>query len=479
MSLDSAALGLALRTRKSLRLNASRKPATLLVLGQSTEQGPVPLSDKAAYPNAFTSVRNPGFMQKRLIPVANRGGWWSRVYDDLWDWGYDLDIINGAVGGASILTHIVGMMQVRASSTAYYQRRASGINYPDLGDFGDLVQITNGVTRHFVVTGGRNRQLFNAPPFVSAVGAASYQDYVSFGQTSETSGSSLPDVSSVAVGGTITDGTLTLTRMDSSYYGTETTFYPGIDPAVNGGQPNWNLFGIMGERAAGYGWDPCGIIAHADRLAQSASPAEQRIVYFSNGQADLGNASATYQRACMMLANFFLRRGWIVALGNTIYSPASAGSTSANYQLQVDGVDVAVSALSASYPNKVYRGANLYAALGTSGAMGGQKCTGSVSGTTLTISAVQGSSGSGLAVGQKVWSGTTLVGVISALGSGTGGTGTYTLDRTATVGGGTTFISAGSGLQYDGVHQNGSVVAAGGDAIADSIKAFLPQRSVL
>lgn len=478
MSLDSAALGLALRTRKSLRLNATRKPATLLVLGQSTEQGPIPLSDKAAWPNAFQSTNNAGFMQKRLVPVANRGGWWSRVYDDLWNWGYDLDIINGAVGGASLLLHIIGIMQTRGNNTAYYQRRAGGLNYPDPGDFGDLVQITNGVTRHFVTTGGRQRQAFNAAPFASVVGGATYQDYVSFAQTSEATGASLPDVSSVAVGGSITDGTISFTRVDSGVYATETVFYPGVDPAVNGGQPNWNLYGIMGERSAGYGWDPLGIVASADRLAAGAAPAELKILYFSNGQADLGTVSLTYQRACMMLSNFFLRRGWTVVLGNTIYSPASAGSTAANYQAQVDGVDAAVTALAAAYPGKVRRGANLYAALGTTGAMGGQKCTGGVSGTTLTVSAVQGSSGTGIAVGQNVWNGTTLVGVVAALGTGTGGTGTYTLDRSATVSGGTTLVCAGSGLQYDGIHQNGSMVAAGGAAIATSLKAFLPQRAV-
>ncbi len=478
MSLDSAALGLALRTKKSLRGGASRKPVTLLVLGQSTEQGPVPLSDRAAWPGAFASVRNPGFAQKRLIPVANRGGWWSKVYDDLWDWGYDCDVINAAVGGASILGHIVGFMQPRSNNSGYYQRRVTGINYPDLGDFGDLLQITNGVTRHFVVTGGRQRQLFNAPPFVSAVGAATYQDYVSFAQTSEASGASVPDVSSVAVGGTISDGSLTLTRVDSGFYATETAFYPGIDPAVNGGQPNWNLYGIMGERSAGYGWDPCGVIAHADRLAQSASPAEHRIVYFSNGQSDLGIASATYQRACMLLANYFLRRGWTVVLGNTIYSPASAGSTTVNYQAQVDGVDAAISALSAVYPGKVFRGANLYAALGTSGPMRGQRCTGGVSGTTLTVSGVQAGSGSGIAVGQNVWNGQALVGVIAALGTGTGGAGTYALDRSASIAGGTGLVCAGMGLQFDGIHQNGSVVAAGGAAIATSLKAVLPQRSM-
>lgn len=473
MSLDSAALGLALRTRKNLRSNAQRKPVTLLVMGQSTEQGPIPLSDRPAWPNAFTSQRNPGFMQKRLIAQPNRGGWWAKVHDAMWDWGYDLDIINGAVGGASLLSHIIGTVAARQNNTPYYKRR-SAANYPDLGDFGELVQTMDG--KVFNVTAGRNRQAFNTPPFAGVVGTTAYQDFVAFGQTAEATGATAPDTSSVAVGSSVADGAVTLTRVDAASVVVENTFYPGIDPAVNGGLPNINFGGALGERAAGAGFDPLGIIAHADRMAQQAAPAELKIVYFSNGQSDLGIGPITYQRACMMLANYFLRRGWQVVLGNTIFSPASSGSTQTNYQSQMDGVDAAVAALSSFYPGKCYRGANLHNVLGRVGEMGGQRCTGSVSGTTLTVSGVQAKSGSGIAVGQNVWNGTALVGVVAAMGTGTGGTGSYTLDRTASVAGGTALICAGSGLQFDGIHQNGSMVDAGGAAIADSLKAFLPRR---
>lgn len=475
MSLDSAALGLALRTRKNLRSNAQRKPVTLLVLGQSTEQGPVPLSDRSAWPNAFASQRNHGFMQKRLIPQPNRGGWWPKVHDAMWDWGYDLDIINGAVGGASLLSQIIGTVASRQNNWPYYRRRM-GANYPDLGDFGELVQTSDG--KIFNVTAGRSRQAFNTPPFAGVVGTSAYQDFVAFGQSSETSGATPPDTSSVAVGGSVADGALTLTRVDATSVVTENSFYPGIDPAVNGGQPNVNFGGALGERAAGAGFDPLGIIAHADRMAQQAAPAELKIVYFSNGQSDLGLGPITYQRACMMLANYFLRRGWQVVLGNTIFSPGSSGSTQANYQSQIDGVDAAVVALDAAYPGKCFRGANLHNALGRTGPMGGQRCTGGVSGMTLTVSAVQANSGSGVAVGQNVWNGTASVGIVTALGTGTGGAGTYTLDRTSSVAGGTALVCAGSGLQFDGVHQNGSVADAGGAAIADSLKIFLPRRAI-
>lgn len=329
----------------------------------------------------------------------------------------------------------------------------------------------------FNVAAGRKRQAFNDSPHEGVVGTSVQQDFVGFGQTSEASGASAPDTSAVAIGGSVTDGQLTLTRVNEAYYASETVFYPGVDAAVNGGQPNQQYNGRLGERAAGRGYDPLGIIAHAHRLAQQAAPSEMKIVYFSNGQSDLGVSALGYQYALMMLLNFFLRRGWTAVIGNTIYSPASAGSTSANYGNQVAGADAAVAALLPHYPGKVFRGANLFAALGSTGAMGGQRCVGGVSGTTLTVASVSAGQGSGIAVGQNVWNGTALVGVVSALGTGTGGSGTYTLDRAASVSGGTTLICAGQGLQYDGVHQNGSVVDAGGAAIADSLKSILPLRA--
>lgn len=469
MSLASAALGLAMKLQSSLRSSASRIPITLLVIGQSTEQGPIPLTDRAANPEAFVSARNPGFMQKRVVSNPNRGGWWPAVHEIMWDWGYDLDIFNAAVGGASLLDHIVGTLGARVNNFPYYQRRPS-VGYPDLGDTGHYIQTPD--NKIFNVTGGRKRQAYNDLPFEGAVGTSVLQDFVGFSQTTELSGAAVPDTSTVAVGGSIADGALNLTRVDAALYTSEANFLPGHD----GSQPNLNWSGTLGERAAGRGFDPLGIITHANRLSQQAAPAERKIVYFSQGQSDLGASALGYQKPLMILANYFLRRGWTVVLGNTIFSPASAGSTVANYNNQAKAVDDAVAALAAFYPGRIFKGANLHDALGRTGNMGGQRCTGGVAGTTLTVSAIQANSGSGIAVGQRVWNGQTLVGIISALGTGNGGTGTYTLDRAAAVAAGTTLVCAGMGMQYDGVHQTGLVVRPGAAAISDSLKAILAQR---
>lgn len=449
----------------------TRPRVAVLVFGQSNEQGPVPITDRAAYPQAFTSTRNPGVLVPLSpIPVRDRGGWWPKVYDDLYDWGYDLQIVNAAVGGMGMLSHVTGYANSRVNSQAYYQKR-TGTNHPDRGDYGDVYS-TGG--KWFNVIGGRNRQAFNAPPHAGVVGTSTYQDFIGFGPTSEISAASPPDVSAVAVGDTIADGTLSIKCILDRYSTSGSSFDP---TSVQ------NIGGVLGEGAAGYGFDPLGILTRAWEML-AATHAQRKIVYFSQGQSDLGISSTTYKNAVIQTAAFFLRRNVDVVLGNTVYSPASSGSTAGNYQNQVDGCSLAKAALDPYYPGKVYLGANLYGSMGTTGPMGGQSTTASVSGTTMTVTALKANSGTGIAVGQNVWNGQTLLGtVLSQLTGTAGSTGTYQLSASATVAS-TTLVCAGAWIQYDGVHISGAGavgpavggVSSAGKYVADSLKAFLPQR---
>jgi hypothetical protein len=457
------------------RVRLRRPTVAVLVMGQSNEQGPLPRTRFATYPLCFQSAINPAV----VVPFtetaqANRGGWWPYVYDALWAWGYDLKIVNAAVGGISLLTHLCGFAQTRANSTIYRQARVG--EYPDRGDYGDVVQFSS---KTFRVTAGAKRAAFGGPPLPNPVGTSGYQDFVAF-SGSETSAGTAPDVSATAIGGTVTDGSLTLTRIDDRFV-SEGTFYPGpIAPTENGGFPNYNLGGVLGERNAGFGFDPLGIIARAWELA-SRVQAERKIVYFSQGQSDLGTGAVTYGRAVTIAMNFFLMRGWEVIIGNTCYSPAASGATTGNYDSHVTGATTAISTLETYYPDKVHAGANLYGSMGTTGPMGGQRFTGAQSGTTLTVSALL--SGSGLAAGQTLWNGETAVAtILSQLTGAPGGTGTYQMSASATIGS-TTLIAAGEFLQFDGVHLSGaglvgpavSGVQPAGKLVADSFKAVLPQ----
>ncbi|MEP9403995.1 hypothetical protein [Sphingomonas sp. VNH70] len=454
-----------------------RTPVNLLVVGQSNEQGPVPDSDADANPLCFRSARNPGVTSLSGAIPAIHGGWWMDVHDRLWDHGYDARIINAAVGGASLLTQMCGTLQARAVAPNYYQRRAASV-YPDLGDCGDIYQI--GGRTFVVVGGGRLRQAFNAGPLPGLVGVSNLQDFIGFGPSTGAGSpaASAPDVSAVPVGGTIVDGGLTLMRLED-VYGVSNAYHP---------RDVFNLGNAFTERLAGRGFDPLGILMRAWMMLQAQSINGARtIVYFANGQSDLGIGPLTYQRALMCAMTFFLRRGCEVMIGNTIYSPGSGTSTAAAYASQVTGADSAVAELAGWFPGRVHRGANLVGAMGMTGPMGGQKFTGSVAGTTLTVTGLQADSGSGIAAGQTLWNGQAAVGTILPFGTagttGTGGTGSYALSAGAAIGS-TALVAAGAWLQFDGIHVSaaGCVgpaiggVASAGTHVANALKAVLPEQ---
>lgn len=462
-----------------------KQTVAILVIGQSNEQGVVNLSDKANYPQAFRSERVDGVHVPFSpdVAVANRGGWWCKVYDDLYDWGYDAHIINGAVGGMGMQLHCSGAVQTRLNNTAYYIKRDTNLNYPDRGDFGDIVQISN---KFFVPTGNaRKRSAFNTAPYRGLVGTATYQDYVAFGANyqsdpfiSGVTGSSAPDVSAITVGQTVTDGDIIFTCVGVSggAYDPTGTYDP------NG---NRTLGGMFGELNAGFGFDPLGIISRGwEALAKVH--ASKKIVYIQNGQTDLGVGNTSYARSLAGVATFFLRRNCTVMIGNTLYSPGSSNSTNAFYTAQVEGVDQAIALMSPHFPNRVFRGANLYASMGTTGPMGGQRFVGSVSGTTLTVTSVSSNQGSGIAVGQNLWdsvNNNTPVGtIVSQLTGTTGGVGTYQISTSTTITS-KTLITAGQWLQYDAVHINGAGavgpnvngIHSAGHYISEALKTILPQ----
>lgn len=453
----------------------SRTPINILLMGQSIMDNPIPFSFKAGYPAVFTSTVKPGLRERRTVPAIG-GNLTPMLYDKLWtQLGYDADFANGCVSGMSIFD-ATGQLGARKVSSAAFGKR-TGTNFPDLGDFGELVTGLSGAPgKVFNVTGGSKRGAFAAPPHPSVISGYFTQNIVA-SDTSALTGASSPDATSVALGGTLTDGACTYTRVNESYYADDGAFYADLSP--NGGGPNRNWGGFLGEGSAGRGWDPLGIIANADRLRLQQGPAAKTIVYWEQGQSNLGAPGTSYQKALMLIANYFLRRGCIFVAGTTHYSPGSAGANPTNYQALSDQADAAVTALAAIYPGQVYRGANQYTKFGHTGTAGGQRATGGtggVSSTTITVSAVVGGTGTGIEVGHKcsvnngngTW---TFLGRVLSLGTGTGGVGTYVLDTAATVANGTALTFAGDCLQIDGIHEHPSAVDLMTQNIVDTLAA--------
>ena len=333
---------------ESATVKLRRPNIAIGVLGQSNERGNVATTDMAAYPQAFQSLRNPAGMRVPIGPAtAAAGGWWPKVYDDLWDWGYDLQIVNGGIGSMSFVKHGAGQMQYNNRSNGYSRKRASA-GFPDRGYVGDVI-CPNG-NRVFRCTTGRDIAAMNKSPFPSIGSTAVNLDYIQ-NMGAQSSASAAPDFTTANVGDTVTDGGIVWT-CESLTVGA----YGG-----SGGT-------IFTEGQNGLGFDPLGILARLDEDMQRTRNVKRKIVYICNGQSDTSSTQAWYQAALIAQANFFLNRGYDVMIGLTSFSPGS-GST-AQYDTLAAAVSGAMTALQAgTFGSRVFAGANLYALMGSTGNM--------------------------------------------------------------------------------------------------------------
>jgi hypothetical protein len=369
MANDPFAQMLAASTRGALASSASRDTIAVGVLGQSNERGNVAGADAATYPTAFQSARNAGESVPFSPSVTRLGSYWPAVVDELSDWGYDLKIVNGAIGGLSFLTQLTPYINTRQSNFSGYsvQRQPGGTG--DRGDFGSVITITGfgsaPTTRYFVcVAGGQQRFVTNRPPIVNALGN-SYQDAAQWTVGAATAAVA-PDFSAAAaptgtalLGGQVVDGGITWARISESFYG-----------VLNNGvmvSEHPTTFVSSGAQL-GRGFDPLGV---CDRLLEELMRvrATRRIAYIAYGQSDLGVGAAVYSAMLQSAAQFFLNRRCEVMLGLTNFSPLSSGATGTNYGFMATGRASAVAALQAKYPGKVWDGADLYAAMGSTGPM--------------------------------------------------------------------------------------------------------------
>ncbi|HEX7820766.1 MAG TPA: hypothetical protein VF463_09120 [Sphingobium sp.] len=464
MAIDVSARGIALRALR----RSPREKIAIAVIGQSNERGNVLLTDQAAYPRAFASARNPAEQVPIGPSLSLLGGWWHHVYDALWDWGYDPQLVNGAIGSASFLTQIPGFLQQRSNSASVYCVRRASAGPGDRGDAGDVVTVGGRVFR--CTAGGNNRFAVNSGPQRDLAGNVTYLDYISGLNTGGATAASAPDFTAAAIGGTVTDGAITWTRENEA-------FYVG---AIN------NVLTDSAGAMHGRGFDPLGLLQRTFEELQRVRGATRKIVYIANGQTDLGIGPVTYGAALQSIALFFLRRGCEVMIGLTMFSPGASLATTASYDNLSTGVSSAITALQALYPGKVWAGANLYQLMGTSGPMGGANFTGAIASNVLTVSAM-GAGGSNIEIGHTIArTDGTFAGTVASLGTGTGQTGTYVLTGGVATGA-VAMRSVGAFLQpLDGVHINGrgavgpasGAVQPCGYHIANVLKAVLPSRAI-
>lgn len=341
---------------ESLVPSVTRIPIQLIVIGQSNERGNVAVADRSAYPTAFQSARNAGVSVPIAPAVTRLGGWWTEVYDQLWDWGYDLHIVNAGMGGASFLYHLTNYPFARQNNYPYSVQRLP-VAFPDRGDFGELVSFGGKI---FVCTGGgRTRGAMWTGTTRSPWGTGRTDGPAWAGGGN--SGSSAPDVSAVAIGDTVVDGSITWTRVDESLYNGSATY----NPALN----TYNSVLMPSGTMSGRGFDPLGILTMAlEEAGRDKAPFTRRIAYVANGQSDLGVGAVTYGCTLSSLGTFFLQNGFDIMLGLTHFSPASGTTT--QYGNLSTGVTNAITTLRGSWAtDRVLEGANLYQLMGSTGPM--------------------------------------------------------------------------------------------------------------
>lgn len=338
-----------------------RQPITVVLLGQSNERGRV-LSDEAisgvlsrtAYPQAFKSQRNTAFRYPVYPVMSTNGSPLFRVYDDLWDAGFEPKIYNASIGSMSMVRDACGQTQARANSTGYRQYRApSGAGDP--GYAGDLMVVQG---RLYLCTAGRQAYAHN-PGNPAAQPTIADLDLIHVIGSQATAASEPAGLATAAVGDVIADGTIQWTCLATGGSGSTCT-YNGYTHTAGVRLANMQA-----------GFDPFNILHRAVALAWTDPTARRRIVVLQNAQSDVGNSQ--YQVALEAIGRYLVQRGCEVMIGLSVYQPASG---TAAYDALTTAVNNALTTLRADAMviqhgavAAILTGANLYTLMGSTGNM--------------------------------------------------------------------------------------------------------------
>jgi len=328
------------------------------VFGQSTERGQVEPTEaissvlsRTAFPQAYGSLRNPAVRWPLFPALSKVGGSWFKVYDDLWDAGWEAQIVNSGIGSLSMIRDAAGLTQTRANSTGYRQKRAP-VSLGDNGYAGDYMVVQG---RVFICTKGLLAYATSGNGFNDTTGSLDL-DYIKIVGSNATAASEPAGLATAAVGDVIVDGTVEWTCLSV------TTSYSGLTYAAGS---------VLTESRPGF--DPFGLLHRMVSELGRIPGVKHRIVYVANGQSDTGNATLTYQQALEQVGNFFLLRGLKVALGLTQYTPTSNTTAYGNLSTRVAGALTSMRAsgnVDVYYPAaNIITGADLYQLLGSTGNM--------------------------------------------------------------------------------------------------------------
>lgn len=346
----AVATGFPVINQKNDLVDGNSKPfSTLIALlwvwnGQSNEKHNVLIAQKDAYPQAFKTIKKPGVTTPIRGTQSMNGGPSFKMLDDLYEAGINSECLNMARGSASIVKHYAGQCEYRNNNQAYYAVRDPAGN-GDRGDIGSIVVVSGKV---FQCTKGRARYIqYNGNRRIPG-SVATVVDYVLEVGT-QTSAAVLPAGFDTAVLGTvITDGTVEWTCID-----------PTNSIGYAGGQ-------IFTETQRGLGFDPLGLLIDTFERSQAIN-AKQKMVLISNAQSDTGALQAWYRDALISIAGYYTSRDYKVLLGLSCYNSNNGIDRTAAYNTLTAAVEDALTSLSSN--TLVFRGANNYLLMGTTGPM--------------------------------------------------------------------------------------------------------------
>jgi hypothetical protein len=348
-----------------------RRSVAVGVLGQSNEKGAVALSDKAAYPQAFRSLRRPSVRVPIGPSVSASGGYWCKVHDDLYDAGYDPVIVNGAIGSLSFIRHAAGQIQGWGAGGIYYRRRLPSNNL-DRGYAGDFMSPEGGTVWQCVA--GNDMYAMSAGPDLTA--GAGYGWGISDFITQMPGGRDavFKNYVTSAVKPTFPTNqpfgyTLTEVPTSNSNLGVVWKFIGYANNAPANGSGMMIGTGICTEAQVGVGFDPFGVVHRLHEEMQRVK-ADRKIIYICNGQSDAGFPSANYKLALQSLGAFYLARGYEVMIGFTNYSPGTPTTGGDGWPAMVTAKNNAITYLQGTSDGaRCYAGADLYTLMGTTGPM--------------------------------------------------------------------------------------------------------------
>jgi hypothetical protein len=333
----------------------------LVMLGQSNERGQAHISGLLTHPQAFTSLRVPyitsyvpgisALQQDTDERWKAQGSPLPKMFDELFDKGYWLDMANASVGSISFFTDVVGYPRNRANSANYFRAKRAPLNASDPGCSGTITVQSGYVFE--CTTGSEYYSNFrNDSGYVYANAAGDIipnrVDYI-FSPTlaKKSTASSAPDFSgATAIGSTVTDGAVVWTNIgaQSSFgYTNNTAFKP--------------------KTMDGRGFDGYGILRRAINMAQDlkSSGCQRVFIYFCNGQGDAGGTSeANYKLSLEYMTQYCRGLGFEVIIGLSTFTRTGV---TAHWDALTSAVNGALVTFAAD-PG-VHTGANLYQLMGT------------------------------------------------------------------------------------------------------------------